>query len=76
MTERERATYQSPPPDAGGHVGTTTRPEQLQQAPEEGPSPPLDRDATRTRGRGSCVAIAVAVLILAVAFVLTVARWA
>ena len=42
--------YQAPPPDAGGHLGVGTRPEDLRDAPREGPSPPLHTDPARGRG--------------------------
>jgi len=44
--------FQAPPPDAGGHLGGPTRPEDLQDGMKDGPSPPLHVDPARRDGGG------------------------
>jgi hypothetical protein len=75
-TERDRAPFTAAPPDAGGHLGVGTRPDEVRQAPgADERSPPLHRDATRSGGEGSGVALIVASLILALAVLVSVLVW-
>lgn len=50
--------YQAPPPDAGGHLGAATRPEDLRNEPRDGPSPELHTDPARgDGGRGFALGV-------------------